>query len=170
MVWDGTGTEATGASHDLTTLAKAKEYLRAGDDDDALITNIIDRASAAIESICNRYFNTASYAGWYDGTGARTFYLEHSPVTVVARVGVGRFNALGVWHNSTSSTWATARVTSTGLTLTYKDSSGTTTSSLAFSTYTTITTLAAAIDALGSGWASQGLSYGTYLTADLAQT
>ncbi len=171
MPWTGTGTPITGTSHDLTTLVSAKEYLRiSGTDDDSLIGNVIDRASAEIENICNRYFNTASYAKWFDGNASTQMYLDHWPVTAVSRVSSGRLNVLGIWCNSTSITWASARVTAAGLTLVQVDSSGSSTNTLSFSTYTTIATLAAAIDALGSGWASLDLSYGTYLSSDLAQT
>ncbi len=170
MPWTGTGTPITGASHDLTTLANAKEYLRAGDDDDTLISNIITRASVEIETICSRYFNTDSYATWFDGNGERQMYLDQWPVTAVSRVSSGKFIALGVWCNSTTMTHATARVTSSGLILIHTDSSGSTTTTLSFSTYTAVALLAAQIDATGSGWASQDLNYGDYLTADLAQT
>ena len=170
MPWTGTGTPTVGVSHDLTTLAAAKEYLRAGDDDDTLIGNLIDRASAQIETICSRYFNTDSYADWFDGTGSTKMYLENWPVTAVTRVGIGRQNALGVWCSSTTITFATARVTATALILIQVDSSGSSTNTLSFSTYTTVALLAAAIDALGGGWGSLGVSYGTYLTTDLAQT
>ena len=94
MPWTGTGTPTVGVSHDLTTLAAAKEYLRAGDDDNALIGNLIDRTSAEIETICNRYFNTDSYADWFDGNGSTKMYLENWPVTAVTRVGIGRLNVL----------------------------------------------------------------------------
>ena len=170
MAWTGLGTPVAGVSHDLTTLAAAKEYLRAGDDDDTLIGNLIDRASAEIENICNRYFNTNTYANWFDGNGSTDMYLDHWPVTAVARVSTGKLNTLGVWCSSTSMTWASARVTSTGLSLVDVDSTGSTTTTLAFGTYTTISTLAAAVDAVGSGWASLGLNYGDYLTADLTET
>ena len=170
MPWTGTGTPIIGVSHDLTTLSAAKEYLRAGDDDDTLIGNLIDRTSAEIESICNRYFNTASYADWFDGNGATAFYLDHYPVTAVTRVTSGKLNVLGVWCSSTTVTHATVRVTSANLILVHTDSSGSTTTNLSFSTYTTIALLLAEINATGSGWGGLDLSYGTYLTADLTQT
>ncbi len=169
MAWTGTGTPIAGISHDLTTLAAAKEYLRAGDDDDALIANIIDRASAEIETICSRYFNTANYAGWFDGNGVQAIYLDNWPVTAVTRVSTGKLSVLGVWCNSTSITHASARVTANSLIMVHTDSTGTTTTTLAFSTYTTIAALAAQIDATGSGWGSQNMSYGTYLTTDLIE-
>ena len=170
MPWTGTGTPTVGVSHDLTTLAAAKEYLRVGDDDDALIGNLIDRTSAEIETICSRYFNTNSYANWFDGNGDRLIYLDHWPVTAVTRVSTGRLNAMGVWCSSTTMTHASARVTSASLMLIHTDSTGSTTTTLSFSTYTTIATLIAQINATGSGWAGLDLSYGTYLTADLTQT
>ncbi len=170
MPWTGTGTPITGVSHDLTTLVAAKEYMRAGDDDDVLIGNLIDRASAEIETICERYFNTASYANWFDGNGAVDIYLDHWPVTAVARASFGKLNTLGVWCNSTTMTHASIRVTGASLILVHTDSTGSTTTTLSFATYTTIALLAAQINATGSGWGSLGLSYGTYLTADLTQT
>ncbi len=170
MVWDGTGTAIVGVSHDLTTLAKAKEYLRAGDDDDALIGNLISRSSAEIETMCDRYFNTDNYADWYDGNGSKTLYLEQWPVTAVSRATSGKFAALGITCSSTTMTYASARVTSANLILVHTDSSGSTTTTLSFSTYTTMATLLAQINATGSGWAGLDMSYGTYLTADLTQT
>ncbi len=170
MAWTGTGTAIVGITHDLTTLAKAKEYMRAGDDDDALIGDLISRASAEIETICSRYFNTDNYATWYDGNGERAMYLDHWPVTAVTRVSSGKFNALGITCSSTTMTHATARVTSANLILVHTDSSGSTTTTLSFATYTTMATLLAQINATGSGWAGLDMSYGTYLTADLTQT
>jgi len=170
MAWDGVGAPIVGVSHDLTTLANAKEYLRAGDDDDALIGNLIDRASAEIETICGRYFNSTSYATWYDGTGDQKLYLDHWPVTAVTRVSSGRLNVLGVRCSSSTVTHATARVTSSGLILIHTDNTGTTTTTLSFGTYTTLTALAAQVNAVGSGWSALDLSYGDYLTTDLAQT
>ena len=97
-------------------------------------------------------------------------YLDHWPVTAVSRVSSGKFNALGVWCNSTTMTYASARVTSTALVLVHTDSTGSTTTTLAFATYTTIAALIAQVNATGSGWAGLDLGYGTYLTTDLTQS
>lgn len=151
----------------LTTLAKAKVYLRAGDDDDALIADLINSASAAIETICNRQFVSRDYTEEYDGNGSQYFYPNHWPVSKVSRLSIGRLNVLGVQCGSSSMTYADIRSDGTNLTLTHVDSSGSTSTDLAYATYTTITALAVQINATGSGWAALDLSYGDYLTADI---
>ena len=157
----------------LTSLATAKEYLRiaaAVTDNDDLITNSINRASAQVETIANRRFLTRDYADWFDGNGEHAMYLDHWPVMAVTRVASGRLDVLGVWCSSTSMTHASVRVTSASLILVHTDSTGSTTTTLSFATYTTIATLLSQINATGSGWAGLDAGYGTYLTADLAQT
>ncbi|MAH51233.1 hypothetical protein CMI37_35780 [Candidatus Pacearchaeota archaeon] len=132
-----------------------------------LIEQIIDAATAEIENICGRQFKSRDYTEEYDGQGGQYHYPDNWPVSKVSRLSVGRLNTLGVWCNSGTATYADVRSDGTNLTLTYDDSSGTTTANIAYSTYTTITALAAQINATAGGWAALGLGYGDYLTADI---
>lgn len=166
MTWSGSGTPVT--AYDLTTATKAKRFLRiTGTDDDTLIGELIDSATALIESICDRHIITRSYEELYDGNGDCYLYLKEYPVTAVSRLSVGHDQVLGIGCNATGVTWASIRSDGTKLILIYDTSAGVTTTNLSYSTYTTITTLAAAIDAT-TGWETTSTGdFGDCLTADI---
>lgn len=170
MPWSGTGIPATGG-YDLTTLVKAKRYLRiTASTDDTLLGELIDSASALIESICDRKFISRSYAELYDGNGDRYLYLKQWPVTAVGRLSIGYDQVLGIGCNASGATWASVRNDGTNLILIYDTSAGITTTNLALGTYTTVTLLAAAINAV-SGWETTSTGdFGNYLTADILET
>lgn len=149
----------------LTTLAKAKEYLRADGSDDSLITNLINSASARIETYCQRQFLSRDYSEWYDGTGDQELFVENIPVTAVTRLSRDRISSLAI--SNSNGTWASIRSNGTNLYCRLVSGATDTTNTLAYGTYTTITTLAAAVNALGSGWSANDLGYGTYPTSDI---
>jgi len=132
-----------------------------------LIEQAVDWATGEIENICDRQLMSRDYEELYDGNGDKYIFLDHWPVTKVSRLSTTRLNVLGVWCSSSSMTYADLRSDGTNLTLTHVDSSGSTSTTLAYATYTTITALAAQINATGSGWAALDLSYGNYLTTDV---
>lgn len=170
MVWTGEGTPV-GGTYDLTTLAKAKRYLRiTGTDDDTLLGELIDSATSLIESICDCKFASRSYSELYDGNGDCYLYLRNIPVASVSRLSIGIEQVLGIACNADGATWASIRNNGTSLILIYDTSSGLTTSTLSLGTYTTLTALAAAIDAL-AGWETTNTGdFGDYLTADILET
>jgi hypothetical protein len=70
----------------LATLAEVKEALsETTTDNDALYTNLINRATDIIEKYCNsRRFLTTSYRNEiYDGTGTCYLNLRHYPITAI---------------------------------------------------------------------------------------
>ena len=74
----------------LTTLAAVKLHLgisTSDASDDALLTQIINQASADIESRCNRTLTRETRtAETYTGDGGKKLYLDLYPVTAVAAV------------------------------------------------------------------------------------
>jgi len=71
-------------SYALISLADLKEALSiTGTSDDALLTNIINRATDIIERYCNgRRFASTTYTNEeYDGTGTNYINLKHYPIT-----------------------------------------------------------------------------------------
>lgn len=69
----------------LTTLANVKATLHiTTSDDDALIENLINRISGAIEAYCKRKLKARDLTEKYDGDGTSTLYLKQYPVNSVA--------------------------------------------------------------------------------------
>lgn len=150
------------AAADCDTAAVTLEYVN-----EYLIEQLIDAATAWLETLCDRQFMSRDYTEYYDGNGAADFYMNHWPVTKVTRLSVGRENVLAVRCNASGATWATVRSDGTSLILVYDDSSGEQSTSLAYTTYTTVTDLAAQVNAT-SGWETQSVGdFGDYLTADI---
>lgn len=135
-----------------------------------IVASLLAAATAAIQRYTNRDLISSTYTE-YDSGGNypnQVLHLRQYPVTAVSRVGTNPQDVLQVSNGSTANQRATVATTAGGLTL-YRMASGTGTSAtLLYSTYPTITLLAAAINALGSGWAAtvQG-SYGSHPSADL---
>lgn len=76
---------------DLTTLAKAKEYLDIESDDaefDSLLERLITASSRQIEAYCGRRFEIQSYSEQYDGNASDILFLDNSPVVSVATLSI----------------------------------------------------------------------------------
>ena len=69
----------------LVTLAEAKALLQSPDADDGLIADLIERASAAVESYTGRRFLHTEATERRDG-GARNLVLRYRPVVAVHQV------------------------------------------------------------------------------------
>jgi hypothetical protein len=71
-------------SQALTSLSAVKAYLGvAGTDDDALLTELIARASDGIVAHCGREFAAADYEEYHDGDGSDSVLLNQRPVIEV---------------------------------------------------------------------------------------
>ena len=69
----------------LTTLTAVKAYLEVtGTDDDALLTDLVARASDAIVAYCGRAFAAADYDECHDGDGSDIVLLDQRPVISVS--------------------------------------------------------------------------------------
>jgi hypothetical protein len=78
----------------LTTLAKAKAYLSVeGTSDDALVENLIDRATKIMETLCNRSFKNVNSGGtaqpnteYFNGDGKSKLFLKYYPIIAVTTI------------------------------------------------------------------------------------
>lgn len=133
-------------------------------DPTSIISTLRSEVDAFVKTYCRRDFESTSYNEIYDGDGSNKLYLDHFPVTAITRLAIGKQDVLSI-NNSTDYNYATISSDGTNLTYNLDGSSGT----LAYATYTTIETLAAAINALGSGWsATVGSStYNDFATTEI---
>lgn len=132
-------------------------------DPTSIVSSIHTGVEAWIKRECRRAIESASFTEIYDGTGTDILFLKQYPITAITRVAVGRRNVISIYNSATYST-ATVSVTSTGVVLT-KD--GVSDSTCTFASYTTMTTLTAAINAI-SGWTASVLGdYGNFASSEL---
>jgi hypothetical protein len=76
---------------DLTDLAAVKRYLGISDGStaqDAILSDLITGASAALQNFVNRDLMSAARHDWLDGTGKNVLVPRHYPVTSVASLKV----------------------------------------------------------------------------------
>jgi hypothetical protein len=124
----------------------------AAGDPTEIVQTVKDGVEAWVKSRCRREFESTTYTNkLYNGTGRATLYLDDFPVTAMLRVSIGKRSAIRI-TNTSEYTKASVSVTSTGISL---EKDGTTDATCLFSAYTTMTTIVAAINALGSGWEAE---------------
>lgn len=140
---------------------------------------LISAASRAVEGYLGRVIGSGSYdeVACPDGRDG-VLLLKHRPVTAVSRVSCGPMAVLSVSNTSSSNALATvemvtsgdiANPTYTGLKCTHIASgTATVSSTLAFATYTTLSSLATAIEALAGSWdATVASGYDSFPSAQL---
>lgn len=131
------------------------------------LDSAIDSASAAIERYCRRKFVRATYDQVFLPAWDGGILLTQYPVNAISRVAGGRRGVLTVKNTATTTNQRAtvafdypalsdydSGLTSQGLKLVWVASAVTTTSTLSFATYPTLSTLAAAVTALGNGWSA----------------
>lgn len=133
-------------------------------DPDGQVETIVNAVEKFIENYCKRVFSSASYTEYHSGSGLPYLFLDNFPVTAVDRLSFGGRAAIRV-TNTNASSRASVSVTATGVVLNYN---GTANATVLFATYTTLTTVVAAINAI-SGWSAELVdsSYGAYLSTEL---
>lgn len=135
-------------------------------DPTAIVQSLLTETEEYIATYCRRTFESTSYTKErFNGNGYPIINLEQYPATVVDRVAVGLLDVISI-KNTSSGTYATVSVDTTGLRLMLD---GTADATVTFASYTTMTTLVAAVNALGSGWSATLLqsSYGSFLSTEL---
>jgi hypothetical protein len=135
-----------------------------------LFTAVLAAASSAIKRETMRDFISTAYTEYYDGLHCpnQVLSLKQYPVLSISRVATDPRGVLSVTNSSASNQRATVSTTSGAVSLVHVASAVSSTNTLAFATYTTVSALETAIDAIGSGWAATALSgYGSYASADL---
>src|SRR6516225_5475639 len=151
------------AAKDLITLSRAKQDIQSITDSsqDGLLTTLITAVSDAIEKYCQRPFYSHSRDELYNGTGDRRLILREYPIQSIQSVRYRPVTVLKVINNSPSATIQQARVSvlSNGLQLVSvaAGAATTTTAGLTWAACPTLTSLANAINALGSGWSAQAV-------------
>ncbi len=161
-------------SEDLTVVSATDAFLVANEQtlvytDNWLIENIIDDVTDIIERVCHRKLVSRSYSGErYDGQEDGVLYLKQYPVTQITRVSIGKVTAGYVTNASSDAADAYVEVTSTGLTLTIVGGTNAGSDTVTFASYTTLSTLCAAIIALGKNWScTVSTGYGSHPSSDL---
>ena len=154
----------------LTTPANFYSYTGiASGTNEALITALIARATSAIENYCNRTLVSATFREIYNGDHRLELNLREYPVTAINYISVGLQEPIAITNTSADAWSAMVAVTSTTMTLTVNGGDNDGANSLTLSSYT-ITTLAAAINALGSGWsATVGSNLGFWDASELLE-
>jgi hypothetical protein len=108
-----------------------------------------------IVDMTNRTFVSTTYSNeLYDGEGGSRLRLKHLPITAVSRVSTDIEEVIEIKNTLTDATTAMVTVDATNVTLTVDGGAGNSTNALAIGTYTTLSSLVTAINALSSayGW------------------
>lgn len=161
-------------SSDLVSLGRATQnaVLSAlNTSNPTLAASLISAASDLIRQVTHRDFNLTDYSIYVDGVGngVQVLILPQYPITAISRISADPQTVLTVTNTDTTTNQrAVVSTAATGMTLLRVASGVATTSSLLYSNSPTLTALAAAIAALGHGWAATvATPYGLYPSVDL---
>lgn len=136
----------------ITTTALFKTYAKITHaDDDTLIGTLIARAQDAIEDYCDRAFDSTTYREQYDGDGSTDLILKQYPVTEVKMLSTATMQPVYIKNTSSDAYKAHVKVTSTTMTLSIDGGTNDGSDDLTLTSYT-LTSLVAAIIALGKSW------------------
>lgn len=137
----------------------------------AYLSSLITAASDSIRRVCNRDFSQATYTEYYSGGIyiREPLRLRQFPVLEITRVATNPRPALQVQNvDSGTNQRATVETTTTALRLFRIASATPVTNDLAYATYPTISSMAAAVNALGAGWSAQTIDqFANWPVADL---
>ena len=152
----------------LTELQDLIKFCEADHETDTeTISSIQDGVEKFIKNYCKNDFEQTNYTEYYSGKGTAYLHLKHYPIINILRLSLGRRTAIRV-KNTDAYTSATVSVNSTGLIMT---KNGTSDSTILFATYTTMTDIVSAINALGNGWSAtiQASTFGNYQSSELIE-
>jgi len=157
---------------DLITLARAYQNLQGVSSVDVLLQTLLTAASDAVQKWCRRDFISTAYDELYSGNGQRELILRAYPIVSVESVRYRPVTVLKITNTDAANVQARASVTSTGLKLVRVNAgSKSTDTSVTFAGNTTLTAIAAAVNALGHGWSAQivgdATNYGSWPSSDL---
>jgi hypothetical protein len=167
------------AAVDLITRSRANQALFSGtgllslsSDENNLVDALVSAVSAQIVKYCNRDFNSKSYDELYGGSGEGRLLLRQYPIQSVESVRYRPVTVLKITNTVAANVQARVSVTSTGLKLVRVNAGvKTTDTSVTFAGNVSLTALAGAVNALGSGWSAQvvgdATNYGGWPSADL---
>ena len=141
----------------LTTLSNLKNWIGITSvDDDVLLEDAIDRATAIIESHCDRKLKSRTFYEWAMPGGERTFTVDNSPIVSIDTISYGSAISMTVTSDTASTdVLATVENNGTNLRLRKVASDGTsTTATIALADYLTTSALVTYINASVSGWSA----------------
>jgi hypothetical protein len=137
----------------------------------AYLASLITAASDCIRHATHRDFSQTSYTEYHSGGIyiREPLRLRQYPVVEISRIATNPQPAISIQNsNGVTNQRATIETTSTGIRLVRIASANVSTSDLAFSTYTTLGSVASAINAIGNGWTAQSLgTFANWPTTDL---
>jgi hypothetical protein len=143
-------------TNSLVTLIDAKTIIgdnAAETENDNNIKRFINAASVFCNSYTGRKLKSRSLTERYSGFGGTSILLKEYPVTAVSTVAVGVRQPMKI-KNASDTTYASVKVASSTMTLNHDG----TTNDLAFATYTTLSSLETAINAVGDSWEAEVLN------------
>jgi hypothetical protein len=163
------------AAKDLITSARALQNIQGYSSTgslDSLVATLVTAVSEAIEKYCGRRFVSRAFDELYNGTGDRRLLLRQYPLQAVTSVRYRPVTVLKITNTDPTNVQARVAVTSLGLVLTRLKGGGTATEpTQLFTTNPTLTSLAAAVSAVGNSWSAQvvgdATNYGGWPSADL---
>jgi len=141
--------------------------------DNELIERLINGCSDLLERIAARSFQSTSYTNErYDGHGRQWLLLDNYPVTSIDRVCVGTVGVMTVKNEDSGAARVFVSVTTAAVVLKIVGGANAGTDTLTFAGNTTLTLMAAAINALSAnGWSADLASaYGAFPSTDLLPT
>ena len=143
-----------GGSAAITTKTAYKNYTGiTSTEDDALLDQLVLRATSAMENFCGRKFQHDTYRERYNGSGDTELYLRQYPVTEIKMLSIGATDVIRFKNTSTDAYNAYVRVNADSMILTIQGGTDDGSNTLTLTDYT-ITTLETAIEAL-TGWTSE---------------
>lgn len=128
----------------------------------------INRASTKIENHCSRTFAATNHTHMYCGRDEKRLPLRQYPIIRVDRVAIGRTDAFKVRNTSTDANLSTFALESAQARLEVVGGANNSSSTVAYTSSTSLATFVAAIIAEGNGWEAEVISgaEGTWLVAD----
>lgn len=118
------------------------------------VSSAVAAANDMIERRCDQTFASTSYALWVDGPGDEYLSLEHVPVIRINRVCNSFQNGIRISNTSSDMTAAVVSINDGEMNLQVFGGANESSSQITLSSYATLALLAAAIVALGDGWAA----------------
>src|SRR5262249_3815961 len=139
---------------------------------DKLLAVLITNVSDAIRKYCRRDFVLRNYDELYNGNGERRLLLREYPLVSVGSVRYRPVTVVKITNTNTANVQARVQITKDGVTLVRVNAGvKTVDTSVTFSANASLTSLVAAVNALGSGWSAQvvgdSTNYGGWPSADL---
>ena len=141
----------------LTTLANLKSALGiSGSSEDAVLESMVDRATALIESACDRKLKSRTHREWCMPAGERTLTIDHPPISNINTVSYGRQTCMTIPSDTASSdVLATVGFDGSEVRLYKVNSAGSaSTATVATASYPTSTTIVNYINASVAGWSA----------------